>query len=232
LKNYKIWDDLIETLPELSEWLELPADQMARRVGVAWELSVTVGRFIDLDKRLAAGSNSSHLTLEVDVRLSLEDVNSSIGTLLREFPTAAAMDDRHRDWNASQESIEVARAIFRNVEKANVLLAAYLPLIARALKSDDFQSMQGRKSAGWGVGTVKRIGFASLIAAGTVAGGIIGGAAGEIGAEIVRQTQLSDKAAKLVLKSKNELIEFSKDAPADIRNAVEDIIKRVEEARE
>lgn len=231
LKNYQIWNDLIETLPELSEWLAMPPEQMAKRVGVAWELSVTVGRFIDLDKRLSTDSDSPHLRLDADVRLSLEDVNGSVGTLLREFPTGAAMDDRHREWNASQEAIEVARAIFINVEKTNLLIAEYLPLIARALKSDDLESVQGRKSAGWGVGTVKRIGLASIIAASTVTGGLVGGATGEVGAEITRQTQLSDKAAKLVLKSKDDLIEMSKDAPADIRNAVEDFIKRIENSK-
>jgi hypothetical protein len=231
LKNYQIWNDLIETLPELSEWLALPPDEMAKRVGVAWELSVTVGRFVDLDKRLHADRSSSHLPLDADLRLSLEDVNGSVGTLLREFATGAAMDDRHREWNASQEAIEVARVIFSNVEKTNVLLAEYLPLIARALKSDDLLSVQGKKSAGWGVGTIKRIGYASLIAATAVAGGFVAGATGEVGAEVSRQTQLSDKAAKLILKSKDDLIALSKDAPADIRNAVEDLIRRIEESQ-
>ncbi|RWD62564.1 hypothetical protein [Mesorhizobium sp.] len=228
LKNYQIWNDLIETLPELSQWLAMPPEQMAKRVGVAWELSVTVGRFVDLDKRLSVDPDSPHLRLDADVRLSLEDVNGSVGTLLREFPTGAAMDDRHREWNASQEAIEVARAIFANIEKTNILLAEYLPLIARALKSDDLQSVQGRKSAGWGVGTVKRIGLASIIAASSITGGIVVGVTGEVGAEITRQTQLSDKAAKLVLKSKEELVRMTKDAPADIRNAVEDFIRRIE----
>ena len=198
LRNYRIWDDLIDTLPRLSAWLSLDADAMAQKVGVAWELSVTVGRFIDLDKRILLDARSTYLPLEPDVRLALEDVNTSIGTLIREFPTAMRMDDKHREWNDAPNAAEYARSVFREVENTNILVRDFVPRLRQALEADLLGDIRSRKSSNWGIGTVRRLGYASIVVAGGFAGAVVGGATSEVGAEIARQTPCLSKVRSQV----------------------------------
>ncbi len=235
LGNYGVWNDLIDALSDTSEWLALPAPDMAKRIGVAWENSVTIGSFIELDDQLRLSRDSIHQPLDDDLRRSLVDVNASLGTLVREFPSGQEMDNRHREWIAKSEAVEVSKAILANVKQTHILLEEFVPLIDRALRAANPDTTQAKKSGAWGVGTIKKIGLASLVAGGsllgTVAGDVVGGVGGEVGAEIARESGLSRTAAELVVHSKAELIELVSDEPADIRYAVEELIRRVEQAQ-
>ena len=227
LANQQIWEDLPKVTNELLEWFSREPSEMAQSVMKAWHLSVSLGTFLEQNDEITQqGDRSTYDPLELDIKRSLVDANATISTIIREFPTGEKEDEKHHKWRQNEQEFNTIKDVVTQISQHGLLIEEHAKILALAIKRSDLEDTQGKKNASFATGTAKKVALGAAALSAVVGGGIVGGATGDIGAEIAKQTGLSKKATEFIIASPDELREAFKDTPADIRATIEEILKQ------
>jgi hypothetical protein len=226
LLDQKSWRGLALTAGLLNALLELPAVEIAEKIGTLWVFTACLGAYIERSKDARSSSTGEIAPLPADLLYCLSEAVFAVGPWVRRFPSGRALDEAAREFAFGRGELGRAAEFLECTQNAGLLDEDHGQVIWIAIEAGRDQSIPAAKARGWAIETVRNIAIAMLEELRQMAEGRAAGNA----AQSARYAGIGERIEEVIRTGKDALLQLVYPLSARIGAAVETALAQLEQA--
>ena len=213
------WSGFDEAFDLFRAAVEGETAQVSERIGMLYSATISLGTFLEFDNELHQKPQDfkNVQPLDPDQRRAFMDLIRTAAPWVRQFPTAAALDDEAGKLLTKLASVEVAARLADRALQAVLITKEDHAHLHALLASGKLSGTPAEKARGRGVVSLR-----NLLSATCVVASLAGGA---LGPSVVDKSESLQAATTWIAENIDDLTALVSDLPEDIRLTMLDIIE-------
>jgi hypothetical protein len=223
LDNQPGWTGIARSASALVDLLDRPPRDIPDVLGIIYPTSLELGSFLELDQRLAAGTDSFAVPLDPEMRRPLGDLIRTVAPWLRAFPSIRQADDDASRFLLEVSELQPTSDVVRSAHDHALLTNDDLEVFRQLRDAAERGAFQGGKAAG----RAKRSALNLVIGVAVFASGAMMDA---VISDYATTSPLAHKAGQFLSRTEVAIGALVADMPSDLRHAIVDFSRGVEGA--